>query len=37
MMRVLLDNQSARALAKRQGAAKQAKHIAGRLLWFRIM
>ncbi|CAE7253745.1 RE1 [Symbiodinium sp. CCMP2456] len=32
-MHVLLDNQSARALAKRQGAAKQAKHIAGRLLW----
>ena len=33
VMHVLLDNQSARALAKRQGAAKQAKHIAGRLLW----
>ncbi|CAE6963191.1 unnamed protein product [Symbiodinium sp. CCMP2592] len=33
VMHVLLDNQSARALAKHQGAAKQAKHIAGRLLW----
>ena len=30
---VLLDNASARALAHRQGAAKAAKHIAGRLLW----
>ena len=29
----LLDNASARALAHRQGAAKAAKHIAGRLLW----
>ena len=32
-MRVCLDNQSARAVGKRQGVPKQAKHIAGRLLW----